>query len=65
MTTKHPHLAVLKEPTYLGDGAYAGHDGFQAWVWTSNGITESKPIALEPDVLISLIEYAKRVGVLS
>ena len=24
--------------TYLGDGVYAEFDGYQIWVWTSNGI---------------------------
>jgi len=46
-----------KEPTYLGDGVYATFDGYQVWVWTSNGIRESERIALEPEVLDALNRY--------
>lgn len=43
--------------TYLGDGVYACCDGFQIWIWTSNGISESPRIALEPQVLAALVAY--------
>lgn len=45
---------------YLGDGVYATFDGYQVWLRTSNGITASPPIALEPSVMQSLIDYAKK-----
>ena len=47
---------------YLGDGVYADFDGYQVWIWTSNGIRESERIALEPSVIRNLLDYAKRVG---
>lgn len=47
------------EKTYLGDGVYAEHDGFQVWIWTSNGVRESERIALEPVTLKALNEFVK------
>lgn len=47
------------ERDYLGDGVYAGHDGFQVWLATLQG----SRIALEPTVLAALNRYAKRVGI--
>lgn len=43
--------------TYLGDGVYAEFDGYQIWVWTSNGIEASPRIALEPAVIERLNEF--------
>lgn len=43
--------------TYLGDGVYAEFDGYQVYVWTSNGIKESERIALEPSVLDNLVNF--------
>lgn len=51
----------LRDKIYLGDGVYAGKDGFHIWIWTSNGENESTPIALEPAVLDSLIAYRARL----
>ena len=47
----------LRDEIYLGDGVYAGHDGFHIWIWSSNGISSSKLVALEPAVLDQLIKY--------
>jgi hypothetical protein len=51
----------MKDETYLGDGVYAGQDGYHIWLWTSDGITKSKPIALEPQVLDALTIYRSRL----
>jgi len=51
----------LYEKDYLGDGVYCGFDGFQIWLWTSNGVQNSEPIALEPHTLNNLNAYAARV----
>ena len=48
------------EKTYLGDGVYASFDGYQVWIWTSNGIENSPRIALEPGVLDALNAYDRR-----
>ena len=47
----------FQEARYVGDGVYAGHDGYQVWVWTSNGVVESEPIALETEVLEKLVRF--------
>lgn len=45
---------------YLGDGVYASFDGYQVWVWTSDGIMDSKKIALDPDIIASLVSFYER-----
>ena len=47
----------MNDETYLGDGVYAAQDGYHIWIWTSDGIDKSKPIALEPQVLDALTKY--------
>jgi hypothetical protein len=47
----------LNKRVYLGDGVYAGNDGYYIWLWISDGISESRPIALEPQVLAALKKY--------
>lgn len=51
----------LTHKKYLGDGVYCGFDGFQIWLYTSNGLVEENFIALEPDVMASLYRYARRL----
>lgn len=41
----------LHDKTYLGDGVYIGHDGWSAFLWTSDGVYVDNVIALEPEVL--------------
>jgi hypothetical protein len=48
---------------YLGDGVYASFDGFHIWLAANHH--ENRVVALEPEVLAHLIEYAQRIGVLS
>lgn len=48
-------------PEYLGDGVYATTDGY--YIWLRLGHHEAEPlVALEREVLISLVNYAKRIG---
>jgi hypothetical protein len=47
---------------HLGDGVYASFDGYQIWLAANHH--ENKVIALEPEVLVRLIAYAERVGIL-
>lgn len=49
----------MAKETYLGDGVYAEFDGYQIWIYTSNGIERSPKIALEPSTFVSLVEYHK------
>ena len=47
--------------TYLGDGLYASWDGFSIWLRAprSNG---DHYVALEPQMMRDLIEYARQKG---
>ena len=47
---------------HLGEGVYASFDGYQIWLAANHH--ENKVIALEPEVLVRLIAYAERVGIL-
>jgi hypothetical protein len=49
--TKH-----LKLKRYLGDGVYAGFDGYQIWVWAERDGSEHA-VAFEAEVLASLAAY--------
>jgi hypothetical protein len=46
----------LKLKRYLGDGVYAGFDGYQIWVWTARDDT-THSIAFEAETLASLAKY--------
>lgn len=48
---------VKQDLAYLGDGVYAGHDGYQVWL-TVGSHMNAELIALEPDVLKALVTYA-------
>jgi hypothetical protein len=60
--------ASIKEIEHLGDGVYAGHDGWQVWVRANNHHfgewSETPDVALEPRVLFALIDYAERKGLI-
>jgi sulfur transfer complex TusBCD TusB component (DsrH family) len=43
------------DETYLGDGVYASHDGFQVWLAVNHH--ENKVVALDPDVFARLCKY--------
>lgn len=46
---------------YIGDGVYAEFDGYYIWLYTSNGVDESTRIALEPEVLSNLNNFATQL----
>lgn len=48
----------MQREAYIGDGVYATFDGWQVWIYTSNGVDKSKAIALEPAVLEALNKFA-------
>ena len=50
----------LESRTYLGDGAYAGFDGYQIWVYTFDGLGTTNQVALEPSVFKALQAFAAR-----
>ena len=49
------------EGTYLGDGVYASHDGYQIWLETTRDDGQLHRIAIEPAVLDKLNAYAARL----
>lgn len=58
---------TLRDPEYIGDGVYVGHDGYniwlyashkERWVWCHEYPTDK--IALEPSVYDALVEYQAR-----
>lgn len=52
----------MENHIYLGDGVYASNDGYQIWLAANHH--EKKVVALEPSVLIALINYAKAIGMI-
>ena len=44
------------EKTYLGDGLYANHDGYQVWLTTQQGAE----VALEPQVIDAFLRYLEK-----
>lgn len=48
----------MRNPEYLGDGVYVGHDGYQLWL--SVGDHEHPSIALDAAVMAGLIRYFQR-----
>lgn len=45
---------------YLGDGLYISFDGFQARVFTYNGIESTDQVFVDPDVAKTLIHWLKK-----
>lgn len=55
-----------RDQDYLGDGVYVAHDGYQLWI-RANDADWGRPtveVALEPNVVLRLIDYAMRVGLI-
>lgn len=48
-----------KNATYVGDGVYAWHDGYQVWIATERVPGHWCAIALEPAVLAQVNQFAK------
>ena len=51
-----------KQATYLGDGVYAqGHGSCEVRIYTSDGITETNSIYLEPQSIDRLNNFVKNL----
>ena len=48
---------MSREPKYLGDGCYVSFDGYALTLTTSNGITTTNTIVLDPEVYAALVRY--------
>lgn len=44
---------------HLGDGCYVSFDGYHLWLAANHH--ENKLIALDPDVMRALVDYARRI----
>jgi len=56
-------MEMTKENSdYIGDGVYAGFDGEGIWLYTGSHDYPDNRVYLEPQVLDSLIRFAKRAG---
>lgn len=51
----------LQSPSYLGDGVYVGHDGYQTWIVTFDGIRVTNQVALEPGMVQKISDWHQRV----
>ena len=43
---------------YLGDGVYADFDGYALVLTTSDGVSDTNEVVLEPSVMEALLRYA-------
>lgn len=59
MNENFPGVERLRKKIYLGDSVYCGNDGYQIWVFTSNGIEVQDAIALDDSVVAHLKTYVE------
>jgi hypothetical protein len=52
-----------QDQTYLGDGVYASHDGYQIWLAVNHH--ENVVVALDANVVQCLIRYATKLGMIN
>jgi hypothetical protein len=54
---------MANEETYLGDGVYASHDGYQFWLRAGGGEPAGNDhlVALEPEVVGAFTQYVRDV----
>ena len=48
---------------YLGDGVYASYTNGQVWLETSDGVTVTNAVCIEPEVYINLVKYITGLAV--
>jgi hypothetical protein len=51
----------MADEKYLGDGVYATFDGYQVWLAVNDH--KNVVVALEPNVLFALADYAVEHGI--
>jgi hypothetical protein len=52
----------FREPRYLGDGVYIGHDGYQIWLHANNHERPTDRIAIDHNVYVEMKRYADKLG---
>lgn len=50
----------LLNKSYLGDAVYIGHDDWHVWLYTSDGVSITNRIALDPHVLAECLKWVHR-----
>lgn len=62
-STAQAQMPEANKETYVGDGVYVCHDGYQLWLRTGDDeYTGIQRIALDPAVFRGLVDYAKQFG---
>lgn len=56
----HTDFGSRVDEKYIGDGVYVSHDSLQIWLRTGDG--NNQQIALDLRTYLSLVEYAKHIG---
>jgi hypothetical protein len=51
----------LRDREYLGDAVYVGHDGFNVWLTTEDGVSITNQIALDPEVWKRLLKWRQTI----
>lgn len=49
-------MSSEQKTSYLGDGLYVSHDGFQYWLIANDPLSDQR-VALEPGVLSAFLRY--------
>lgn len=49
-----------QDATYLGDGLYATHDGYQVELFAHDGIRKTNQVYLSPQTLETFLHWVKR-----
>ena len=55
-------MKAMNEKVYIGDGAYAHFDGYHVVVSTSDGISDTNTVCMEPAVLKSFRLYLDKLA---
>lgn len=61
MSEREEILEKIKKKHYLGDGAYVHHDGWHIVLTTSDGISDTNTVCLEPSCMRLFDEYRTRL----
>lgn len=54
------HKTATPPEMYIGDGVYAKFDGYGVWLYTSDGVTVTNEIYLEPSVFATLKNFVEK-----
>ena len=55
-------IEEMMEDVCLGDAVYASFDGYQIWLKTSDGISITNKIAIDPEVQLNLLKYLEYIN---